>query len=396
MKDVKEIEALKSVKEKLIECKPEWLEKNVKGQDVLGVSTVRQILDYAVDGATTWDFILEKEWREEVMKLPKGATQWVFDGYVYHVRGALIIDGIGRRTQYGSKVAVGGKDNQNSSYKSAASDCLKKCASLFGVGSSIYSKIKIETEEQDNSYTNVQQFQPQVNTPQAQQQQQTNAQGLIQQGEWIWVNNQWVHQNEYYAQQQQQPNQGGQYPTVGLTNEQEKQQWYHDTMKQNDPAGYQEMRQVSGPSPLEKQQQTFQQVDQAVVTEKIDYPFENVPPKQETVYEAAPQGEVQQQNFQAVQYGVPIDPKTVTQPSQELKQEQDPLANVEAKNPWNSPDNVAQIEVFRLHKERIGIAKDNELLPHVREYFKDGTATIASITPETLIGFNSYLKNIQV
>jgi hypothetical protein len=317
---------------------------------------------------------------------------------VYHVRGALIIDGIGRRTQYGSKVAVGGKDNQNSSYKSAASDCLKKCASLFGVGSSIYSKIKIETEEQDNSYTNVQQFQPQVNTAQTQQQQHTNAQGLIQQGEWVWVNEKWVHQNEYYAQQQQQqqPNQGGQYPTVGLTNEQEKQQWYHDTMKQNDPAGYQEMRQVSGPSPLEKQQQTFQQVDQAVVTEKIDYPFENVPPKQETVYEAAPQGEVQQQNFQAVQYGVPIDPKTVTQPSQELKQEQDPLANVEAKNPWNSPDNVAQIEVFRLHKERIGIAKDNELLPHVREYFKDGTATIASITPETLIGFNSYLKNIQV
>src|SRR5690606_24173902 len=123
-------------------------------------------------GITTWSFSVEKEWREEVMKLPKGTNQWIFDGYVYHVRGTLHIEGIGSRTQYGSKVAVGGKDNQNSSYKAAASDCLKKCASLFGVGSSIYSKIKIETDEEQWAQYNQQNAAYDYNQQQVQNQRQ--------------------------------------------------------------------------------------------------------------------------------------------------------------------------------------------------------------------------------
>lgn len=213
MRNAEEIEALKKVKEKLKECKDEWLEKNAKGKPSLGVWTVQQILDNATEGVTTWDFIIEEQWREEVSKFNKNSGTWMFDGFVYHVRGYLHIEGLGRRTQYGSKVAIGGKDNQNSSYKAAASDCLKKCASLFGVGSSIYSRIKIETEDaynqtqQDNAYQMQQQQQQTMQQEQIQQPQQVMLpNGDVQQGEWIWTNNNWIHQSQYN------PNQGGQYP----------------------------------------------------------------------------------------------------------------------------------------------------------------------------------------
>lgn len=415
MRSKEELEALKVVKDKLKECKQEWLEKNVKGQPALGVLTVQQILDNAVEGVTTWSFVIDKEWREEVMKFNKNGGQWSFDGYVYHVRGTLVIDGIGSRMQYGSKVAVGGKDNQNSSYKAAASDCLKKCASLFGVGSSIYSKIKVESDEQDNSYNNYneqQQWGAQQQQAQQPQQQQmyVNNDGFHQQGEYIWYNNAWVHQNEYYAmkqqQQQVQANQGGQYASTGLT-EQQQADWYTQTMQTHDPQGYQQMVQNAGAPRVDQEQQQMTQAmqvaDNAVASGSTDYPFENVPPKTEEVkqqdFQATPQAEAQaqaevkQQDFKAVQYGAPVDPKE--QQPEQAKEQKDPLEHVKADNPWDTPEMIAELNVFKQHKERLAITQDSLLLPHVREYFKDETATIASITPDTLIGFNAHLQNIQ-
>lgn len=398
MRTEEEIKSLKSVKEKLKECKNEWLEKNPKGQPALGVSTVQQILDYATDCVTTWNFSVEEQWREEVMKLPKGASQWVFDGYVYHVRGTLHIEGLGSRTQYGSKIAIGGKDNQNSSYKSAASDCLKKCASLFGVGSSIYSKIKVETEEDQWQQQNQQNASIAYNQQQTQQQQQTTLpNGDIQQGEYIWSQQQqnWIHQTQYLVQN------GGQYPSAGLT-EQQRVDWSQEVMRQYDPKAYnhmQQQQQYQQPQ-VDPIQQIVAEADQAVASGAIDFPFENVPAKQETVqqdFQAQPQAEAQpqasatQQNFQAVENVAPVGA-----PVQEPKQEKDPLAHIEANNPWNTPENQAEIQVFAGHKQRLSIGNDSELLPHVREYFKDGSATIASVTPETLKGFNAYLQNIQV
>jgi hypothetical protein len=396
---------IKTVKEKLKECKPEWLEKNAKGQDSLGVWTVQQILDYATEGITTWDFIPQKEWREEVHKYDKNTRQWMFDGYVYHVRGTLIIHGIGRRSQYGSKVAVGGKDNQNSSYKSAASDCLKKCASLFGVGSSIYSKIKIDFDDQDQAYGQLQNDpnyhigSMQMSMPQAHQ--TTYPNGLVQQGEWIWdqSRNQWVHQNEYYGQQQfPQPQHGG-YPSQPLTPQQQNQ-WYEQTMQAYDPQGYQQMMQQTS-SEEQKMQEAIAFADQQVNNANLNFPFENVPPKQEQPqaqpqeFQATPQAEVKQQEFQAIQYGAPVEPKA--EPSAAApKKEEDPLAHVVPNNPWDTPENQEQIAIFRQHKERLGIKQDSQLLPYVRDFFKDGNATIASITPDTLKGFNAYLENIQV
>jgi hypothetical protein len=370
---------MKEIKEKLKECKPEWLEKNQKGQDSLGVSTVQQILDYATGGL--WDFVIQEQWREDVQKYNKSTSQYVFDGYVYHVRGQIFIDGLGSRSQYGSKVAIGGKDNQNSSYKSAASDCLKKCASLFGVGSSVYSKIKIETEDdlaqiQNNSnyaIGNQQQQQPvqQVEQPVT----YLNADGLHQSGEYIYFNNAWVHQNEYYAmkqQQQVQPMSGGQYPSPGLTGEQASLQ------------------------------QTMLQVDQEMAQGNIEVPFEQPARQEQPVVaqnfeaqaqpEAQPQAQAQPQDFQATAYGAPVIPKEPEQPKEQV----DPLAHIQVNNPWMTLENQQSLEMFRQHKERLSIAKDSDLLPYVRDYFKDEKAELSFITPEVLIGFNTHLQNIAV
>lgn len=394
MRSKEKIELLKNVREKLKECKPEWLEKNQKGNLSLGVWTVQQILDYATDCVTEWHFTIDEQWREEVSKYDKSSGQWIFDGYVYHVRGTLVIEGLGQRSQYGSKVAIGGKDNQNSSYKSAASDCFKKCASLFGVGQSVYSKIKIEVEEEW--------IQPQpVQAQQIQQPVQTVLpNGDVQQGEYIWSQaaQQWIHQANY------QSGNGGQYPPSGLTEEQQNRQWYHDTMKQHDPQGYEQMRQEVGPSPFEMIQSNTQ--------EPIEYPFENVEPTPTpTTFEATPQGEAVVQRFEATPQptnvvaispweeanNTPSEPSTTEHPwdnKAEPTKQEDPLAHIVANNPWNEPDTMNEMQVFAAHKERLQIKNNQQLLPHIRDYFKDATATLAHITPEILKGFNAYLQHI--
>lgn len=135
---------------RLKECKDEWLEQKPGrgGGKYLGVNTIRQILDAA---AGYWDFNINEQFKEEVHRYDKGlnngAGGWVFDGYVFHVKGSIYIPLLGTRSQFGSKVAIGGKDNQDSAYKSAASNCLNKCASLFGVGETVYSKFQVQYDD---------------------------------------------------------------------------------------------------------------------------------------------------------------------------------------------------------------------------------------------------------
>lgn len=179
-------------------------------------------------------------------------------------------------------------------------------------------------------------------------------------------------------------------------------QWYHDTMKEFDPKGYQEMIQNSKQMQEQQNQQpniyqTMQEVDQEVQSGNVDVPFENVPPKEEE-FQAEPQAEVepqqpaQQQEFQAIQYGAPAETQEQKEPE---KENNDPLENVHADNPWNTPENIEQINIFQEHKKRLNLDNDRDLLPHVRDYFKDEHASIASITPEILKDFNNYLINIQ-
>lgn len=57
---------------------------------------------------------------------------------VAQVLGRLTVPGLGIREQYGSKVIIGGATEQEHTFKSAATDALKKCASLFGIGAELY------------------------------------------------------------------------------------------------------------------------------------------------------------------------------------------------------------------------------------------------------------------
>lgn len=379
MRNSERIKDLEIVKERLKECKPEWLEKNARGQDSLGIWAVQQILDNAVKGITTWDFVILEQWREEVYKYDKNSRQWVFDGYVYHVRGCLHIEGIGSRQQFGSKVAVGGKDNQASSYKAAASDCLKKCASLFGVGSSIYSKIQIDMDDDVSyGYDNSQQaYQNQYVQSQQQYAQQQQPQqvvlpnGDIQQGEWIWTNGNWVHQSKYYVNQQPQQ-QAFQQPTTGYVND------------------FNSMKDVN-----QSIQESVNYANQAVTDGTIDFPFENVP--EQKSFEATPgQGAeakpgAVKQNFKAIEYGAPV----VEGGQSDTKKHEDPLANIEVNNPWGTPEVLKELNVFQEHKKRLNISSDQELLPHVRDFFKNEDAKISDITPDNLKDFNAYLTGIQ-
>lgn len=73
-----------------------------------------------------WSFSILREW-----------TETEASGRVIHItHGCLTIPGLGAREQFGVQLIApnGGEDM----YKGGPTDCLKKCASLFGVGLELY------------------------------------------------------------------------------------------------------------------------------------------------------------------------------------------------------------------------------------------------------------------
>ena len=122
-------------------------------------STVIDMLNDAFD--YEWDWIVEKEWQQESQpkfneysKVPdnekvfhKGKKgSWEEQPPVIQVRGHLVarfIDDNGKertitKTGIGSKVLVGGASEQESAFKAAGTDALKKAASLLGIGAQLY------------------------------------------------------------------------------------------------------------------------------------------------------------------------------------------------------------------------------------------------------------------
>lgn len=59
---------------------------------------------------------------------------------VVQVLGRLTVPGWGVREQWGAQPIVGGQDTQEHAFKSAATDCMKKCASMFGVTLDLYGR----------------------------------------------------------------------------------------------------------------------------------------------------------------------------------------------------------------------------------------------------------------
>lgn len=60
---------------------------------------------------------------------------------VAHVVGKLTAPGFGSRVGFGSKTIIGGASEQESCFKAAATDALKKAATLFGIALDLYEDI---------------------------------------------------------------------------------------------------------------------------------------------------------------------------------------------------------------------------------------------------------------
>lgn len=351
----KNFDEIKKVKKALKQCKDEWLEqkKGKNGQMVsyIGHNTVKQILDHAVDGITYWDFGIIDQWREEVYAYNKQTGQWYFDGYVYHVKGYMFIPGIGYREQFGCKVAVGGVNNQDSAYKSAASNCFTKCASMFGVGEEIYSKIKVEmeAEEEDQQY----------------QQLQQNPNYMIQSNQQqIWDQPPQYQQYHIWPEQIQQP---AQQPIA--TNEQQE---------------------------LTQMYQAIQETDREMQQGNIQTPFDLQPNYQATQqnFYAQPQqaGTPNQYQPETKQYGAPVNVQPQTQPLSANQQQQQ--QNQVTTNPWQEQGVIAELQRYQQHKARLNITDDSQMIGYLRDYFKDEKANINYLTPENIKGFNDYLETI--
>lgn len=150
----------KVLKEKL---KPEWIKKRKQGSTELsyiGGNTVIHLLNAAFNYQWSFEIVLD----EVVQSVPKPAyTGWgqnkkpVLNEDGTHkmeaqppylkVLGRLTVPGLGVREQFGSKIFIGGATEQESAFKSASTDALKKCASLFGIGLELYGDEEYDFED---------------------------------------------------------------------------------------------------------------------------------------------------------------------------------------------------------------------------------------------------------
>lgn len=129
---------------------PKELIKTVQDKDYISGSTVIGYLNAAFDN--DWDFITTDEWIEnsidKVIKPKNGVGQEVVIAQppVAHVKGHLIVRYYDEnnnyrsieKTGYGSKILIGGATEQESVFKSAATDAMKKAATHLGLGLELY------------------------------------------------------------------------------------------------------------------------------------------------------------------------------------------------------------------------------------------------------------------
>lgn len=150
----------KVVKEKLDKS---WIKTRKQGGTTLsyiGGHTVIHLLNKAFGFG--WSFEIVRE--DIVESVPKPATEWVNRKKEYKrdsngqmimeaqppvvkVLGRLSVPGYGVKEQYGSKVLIGGATEQESAFKSASTDAMKKCASLFGIGLELWGEEGLEDDE---------------------------------------------------------------------------------------------------------------------------------------------------------------------------------------------------------------------------------------------------------
>ena len=135
-----------------------WRKQVKKGKDTLDYvsgDVVIRLLNKAF--RNRWSFEIKetrvvqsqdfqkKDWNTGVVKpIPQGS--------VVQVLGRLTVPGWGIREQWGAQILVGGSDVQEHAFKSASTDAMKKCASMFGIALDLYglkgaSELMIQAED---------------------------------------------------------------------------------------------------------------------------------------------------------------------------------------------------------------------------------------------------------
>lgn len=119
---------------------PEWIkERRNRGQTFSYVSgdVVIRILNKAF--RNRWSFeIKETRIVNSSPQKQKDSNILIEQNPVVQVLGRMTVPGWGVREQWGAQPIVGGQDVQEHAFKSASTDAMKKCASLFGVTLDLY------------------------------------------------------------------------------------------------------------------------------------------------------------------------------------------------------------------------------------------------------------------
>lgn len=167
--EMKSIKIDKEIRNKIKQPIPPELIKQREGGgnkklSYLSGSTVTDMLNDAFGYA--WSWMPVKEWIQESQpavnkykngKFSNNPADWTLEsqGPVAHVQGILTVfletdNGIVeiKKGAYGSKSVLGKQNDQESIFKAAGTDALKKAASLFGIGLELY------RDEEEKAYFN--------------------------------------------------------------------------------------------------------------------------------------------------------------------------------------------------------------------------------------------------
>lgn len=155
-----------------------WVKTRQQGNTTLsyiGGHTVIRLLNKAFN--YQWSFeIVSEEVVKSLPKYDKYKKTEVAQPPVAKVLGRLTVPGLGVKEQYGSKVLIGGATEQESAFKAASTDAMKKCASLFGIGLDLYGEDEgLETTDEmvEEGMSGVPVQTPQEPTPAPQYEQHT-------------------------------------------------------------------------------------------------------------------------------------------------------------------------------------------------------------------------------
>lgn len=108
-----------------------------KKLDYISGSTVIRLLNEAFN--YQWSFeIVEEVLVASIPKWDKYKKAFEDQPPYIKVLGRLTVAGFGIKEQFGTKILLGGASEQEGAAKSAATDALKKCATLLGIGLELY------------------------------------------------------------------------------------------------------------------------------------------------------------------------------------------------------------------------------------------------------------------